>query len=100
LPASITYAPPGRITTAEPFACPCCGSKTVSVGVSSQALPLASGASPGHRRIVWMPRKSLLLPAAAQGNFCPCASPQAINPIPSIAKTRFIGNLLSLNFSD
>src|ERR1039458_691854 len=66
--------------TAEPLPLPPPeDSKTVRVGISSQALPLASGASPGHRRMVWIPRKSLLLPAAAQDSFCACAAVQASN---------------------
>jgi hypothetical protein len=35
--------------------------------------PLGLGTSPSHRRIVRIPRKSLLSPAAARGCFCACA---------------------------
>ena len=49
---------------------PAAGAKIVSVGMSSQALPLACGASPGHRRMVWTPRNALSSPAVEQGCFC------------------------------
>ena len=40
--------------------------------MSSQVVPLAWGASPGQRRMVWIFRKALSLPAVAQVVSCAC----------------------------
>src|SRR5215469_3677950 len=50
------YDPPGSTITALPVACPGCGSTIDNVGISSQLSPFCCGASPGHKRIVEMPR--------------------------------------------
>src|SRR5208337_1952770 len=90
----VQIRPARKNHTAEPFSEPFLGSRMVSVGVSSQALPLASGASPGHSRMVWIPRKSLLFPATAQGRVCACAVPLTNKATPKTAKKDLIGNLM------
>src|SRR5215472_9691883 len=93
LAARWAYAPPGSTTTAEPFSWPGCGAKIVSVGTSSQALPFAWGASPGHRRMVWMPRKALSSPEVEHGSFCATADAQNSRHTDAMPTRRFTMDL-------
>src|ERR1700734_3040941 len=66
--------------TAEPLALPWRGSKMVSAGMSLQVAPLASGAGPGHRRTVLIPRKALSVPGVAQFGACVEAAAEKKTP--------------------
>ena len=81
----------------------------VSVGVSSQALPLASGASPGHSLIVWMPSQRCWSRPSGTGP-SPPAPPRKIripsptlqdfvSSQPSSCHSRRLSNLLTHNYS-